>query len=368
MYLEASSFPLGLDLVEADGSRMPIHPLWLRERSCAPDQLDRRTGQRLFNPSDLDPTLAVVDLAGGPAQGWRIVFSDGTRAVYDEARLLAELDPARDPYALPRWIPWSSTLTPLPRAAWTETGDAAATLAVLEDFLAYGFVILTGVPSVEGMVLEVGRRFGLPRATNFGLLFDVRSVPEASDLAYTSVPLDPHTDNPYRDPVPGVQLLHCLTNRSTGGLSTLADGLGVAEALRERDPEAFELLASVPVRFRYADAATELVDRATIIEHGPAGELVGIRYSPRLDMVPLLPPKRLEAFYRARRALDRMLRSAEFEVRFLLADGELVMFDNRRLLHGRTGFDPREGLRHLQGCYIDMDGPQSLYRVLRRGS
>lgn len=32
----------------------------------------------------------------------------------------------------------------------------------------------------------------------------------------------------------------------------------------------------------------------------------------------------------------------------------------------RTGFDPREGLRYLQGCYIDIDGPRSLYRVLRR--
>jgi gamma-butyrobetaine dioxygenase len=61
-----------------------------------------------------------------------------------------------------------------------------------------------------------------------------------------------------------------------------------------------------------------------------------------------------------------MLRSTEFEIRFLLASGDLVMFDNCRLLHGRTSFDPAQGLRHLQGCYIDIDGPRSLYRVLRR--
>ena len=52
----------------------------------------------------------------------------------------------------------------------------------------------------------------------------------------------------------------------------------------------------------------------------------------------------------------------------LLEAGELVMMDNRRLLHGRSGFDPAEGQRHLQGCYIDIDGPRSLYRVLRRRS
>lgn len=49
-----------------------------------------------------------------------------------------------------------------------------------------------------------------------------------------------------------------------------------------------------------------------------------------------------------------------------LQSGELVMFDNCRLLHGRTSVNPQQGLRHLQGCYIDIDGPRSLYRVLRR--
>jgi gamma-butyrobetaine dioxygenase len=36
------------------------------------------------------------------------------------------------------------------------------------------------------------------------------------------------------------------------------------------------------------------------------------------------------------------------------------------VMHGRTGFDPNEGLRHLQGCYIDQDGPRTRYRVLSR--
>jgi gamma-butyrobetaine dioxygenase len=82
--------------------------------------------------------------------------------------------------------------------------------------------------------------------------------------------------------------------------------------------------------------------------------------------VALAPPETLARYYRARRAFDHLLRSPEFEIRFKLDTGELLIMDNRRLLHGRTGFDPAEGLRHLQGCYIDIDGPRSLYRVLRR--
>jgi gamma-butyrobetaine dioxygenase len=82
--------------------------------------------------------------------------------------------------------------------------------------------------------------------------------------------------------------------------------------------------------------------------------------------VPLFTPQRLDAYYRARQLFDHRLRAPDFEIRFLLGAGELVMFDNCRLLHGRTAFDPSQGLRHLQGCYIDLDGPRSLYRVMRR--
>jgi gamma-butyrobetaine dioxygenase len=222
------------------------------------------------------------------------------------------------------------------------------------------------VPSEPKQVLTVANTFGFTRVTNFGELFDVRSTPNASDLAYTSIHLDPHTDNPYRSPVPGVQLLHCLVNETSGGLSTLVDGFAVAEALRERDLEAFEILSSTPVRFRYRDPRTELVASAAPIEVDAGGRVRTIHFSPRLDFVPLAPPAELSRYYRARRVFDRLLRAPEFEIRFLLNAGDLVMFDNCRLLHGRTGFDPREGMRHLQGCYIDIDGPRSLYRVLRR--
>src|SRR6202040_2336145 len=139
----------------------------------------------------------------------------------------------------------------LPRARWRPDPSAAELFSWLESFLTLGFVIFEGVPTTPGTVLRVASKFGFTRETNFGALFDVRSTPEASDLAYTAVPLDPHTDNPYRWPVPGVQLLHCLVNQTAGGLSTLVDGFAAAEALRALDVEAFRLLSRTAVRFRY---------------------------------------------------------------------------------------------------------------------
>ncbi len=351
----------GLQVVQDDGTVRPIHPLWLRERAEDPASLDPVNGQRLYDPSDLPADLAVREVTPLTAQSWRVLFSDGARIDYVAARLLAEAAPDA---GLPPRDPWSGDLAPLPIRAWPPGPEGM--LPLVEPLLRLGFVILRGVPSEEGQVLAVARRFGFPRDTNFGIMFDVRSVPQPIDLAYTGLPLDAHNDNPYRDPMPGVQLLHCLVNRSTGGYSTLVDGVTVAAAMRARDPEGYRLLCTVPVRFQYTDPATALTDHAPMIECSVTGEIVGIRFSPRLDYVPLLDEAELEAFYRARRRFDQMLRAPEFAIRFLLQDGDCVMFDNRRLLHGRTGFDPQEGPRHLQGCYIDIDGPRSLYRVLKR--
>ncbi len=368
MRIESSPSRPGLQLRRDDGSTLPIHPLWLRERCDGPDDMDQVNWQRLYNPNELAADLSVTEAAEVAPGQWRLRFSDGARGHFSAARLVEEASRDAAHTGLPERTAWAATLAPLPVLPWHHQPGGETLRAMVTTFLRLGFVILRGVPSVPGSVLEVARVFGLPRDTNFGLLFDVRSVPDASDLAYTGLALAPHTDNPYRDPVPGVQLLHCLTNRSTGGKSTLVDGLAVAEALRARDPAAYRILSTTPVRFAYTHADTHLIDYAPIIEHDAGAQVVGIRFSPKLDFVPLLPEDQLDAFYRARRLLDAMLVSPEFEIRFLLEDGDLVMFDNRRLLHGRTAFDPQEGLRHLQGCYIDIDSLRSLYRVLHQGA
>jgi gamma-butyrobetaine dioxygenase len=358
--------PAQLSIEDGSGRHFGIHPIWLRERCRDTASMDAFTGQRLHDPSDLDLDLSYVTVAEIAPGRLRVRFSDGHESDFEAGDILAEAALPPGEHDVPPLTAWTGTLAQLPRAEWRTHPDDATLTGWLDAFLRHGFIIFSGVPPLHHQVLKTAEVFGFARQTNFGTVFDVRSVPNAVDLAYTPVKLDPHTDNPYRSPVPGVQLLHCLVNETSGGLSTLVDGHAVGEALRVRDAEAFRILTTTPVRFRYRDAATELVASAPPIELDVSGRVKTIHFSPRLDFVPLLPPEELSAYYRARRIFDHMLRTSEFEIRFLLESGDLVMFDNCRLLHGRTGFDPREGLRHLQGCYIDIDGPRSLYRVLRR--
>ena len=279
--------PNELLIERGDGTAHAIHPLWLRERCKDAASMDLHTQQRLQDPSDFDLDLKILGLAQPAAGLFRVRFSDGHEASFSAEELLAEALLADNSHDCPAPRLWDGTLAQFPRAQWRAEPAPAELLSWLEAFLTYGFVIFEGVPTQPGTVLQVGSMFGFTRETNFGALFNVRSTPNATDLAYTAVSLDPHTDNPYRAPVPGIQLLHCLANETTGGLSTLVDGFAVAEALRSEHPQAFEILSHTPVRFKYTDADTELTASAVPIELDVTGGLRAIQFSPRLDFVPL---------------------------------------------------------------------------------
>jgi gamma-butyrobetaine dioxygenase len=349
-------------LVTTEGTAQPVPALWLREQSRDPSQLDLVSDQRLFDPHLLPVELSIVEATVDASSVWAR-FSDGHEERFDATDLAIAIDPDD---GCPDPVAWRADLGAPPRHDWRELHRPAALEAALHDFLTYGTIVVHDSPTTDGTVLDVAGTFGYVRETNFGRLFDVRSVPQSNDLAYRPVPLGPHTDNPYRVPTPGIQLLHCLVNETSGGLSTLVDAIAVTDQLREDDPEGLDLLIDTAVRFHFRDDDTSLESHRPIVDVDHRRRVTGLHYSPRLDHLPLMDDERTRAFHRARRRLAELLGDPAFEIRFALRPGEAMVFSNDRVLHGRTGFDPQEGRRHLQGCYIDHDAPRSRYRVLRR--
>ena len=218
------------------------------------------------------------------------------------------------------------------------------------------------------------------RETNYGRLFDVRAEPAAANLAFTRLPIAPHTDNPYRDPVPTVQLLHCLHAAADGGGdSTFTDGFRTAAVLREQDPTAFTCLTTTPVTFAYADATAALRATGPMIGLDPRGRIRQIRFNGRSLAPVRLPAAQARAFYAAYRAFAGLVADPDAMATARLAPGDCVIIDNTRVLHGRAGFTdgtgahhegahpPSTGRRHLQGCYADLDGLASTVAVLARG-
>lgn len=237
----------------------------------------------------------------------------------------------------------------------------------LTAFSCSGLALATGFDADDPeAIVRVAERFGYIRPTNYGQVFDVRTELNPSNLAFTGLGLEVHTDNPYRDPVPTIQLLACMVNSAEGGDSVVVDGFAAAKLLQEIDPEAFALLNRYPADFRYAGGDVDLRAQKPIIELGPDGELIAVRFNNR-SAAPLsrVPFAEMPRFYEAQRAFAEILHEPKLELSFKLAAGELFMVANRRVLHGRKAV-VGAGNRWLRGCYADIDAAHSKRRVLAR--
>lgn len=346
--------------IEHHGQRGEFSALWLRERSPDDETLDPRTGQRLVEAAELPLDLSITS-ADAVGDQLRLSFSDGHRTEFTLGTLFD--DPVLDP---PQRL-WNAATAPHPVADFDDALYSDETLFELLDALHRdGFVIVSGVPEeAEGMQPLIDR-IGPLRRTNWGGIADVKSVADAYDLTMTQRGLEPHTDNPYRDPIPGYIWLHCLTNAAEGGDSTLADGLMAAKLLRQRDPDAYNCLTRVSPGFRYQDDDADLESEGPLIELNSRGVPVRVRYSNRTERVPALHPEELEAYYAARKAFYQLITGEELTLHLKLEPGQMLIMDNYRLLHGRSAFQLAGGVRHMRQGYVDRDSTTSRRRVLRQ--
>ncbi|MFO1070995.1 MAG: TauD/TfdA family dioxygenase [Geminicoccaceae bacterium] len=352
-----------------DGTASTLPAVWLRDNAQDAQSRHAGNGQRLFTILDVpaDIRIAAASTEGG---GLALRFAPDGHATRFEADWL-RCHAAAPLRRAPGWVRdglelWDAGLTGhLPTASWDRVAsDDRALLDWLDAVRRLGVARLAGVPCESGALVRVVERFGHVRETNYGRWFDVRSEVNPSNLAYTSLGLQVHTDNPYRDPVPGLQLLHCLANSTDGGESVVVDGFAAAHRLRDADEAAFLRLARTPVPFRYASGDAVLESRFPLLGLAADGELVEVRFNNRSLGVPALAEDEIEPWYAAYRRFAALLELPALEVRFRLEPGELFIVDNRRVLHGRTGFSGA-GQRHLQGCYADRDGLLSRWASLR---
>ena len=349
-----------LILEEGKLKGIKLHSLWLRERLIGEDFVDQNNLQRLYEPSLIDQSLSINDVIVDD-KFLNITFSDGVKGkvnideIYDEINFID---------SIPQKKIWKKSDKLQVYDNNKIHQDKNNLIEMLRSFYEYGYVIIENTKSEENEVINFAEKLGPVRTTNWGKLFNVISKPNPNDLAYTALELKSHSDNPYRKPVPGIQLLHCIANESTGGDSSLVDGFSVAEYLKENYEDFYKILTQTNVNFKFTDVDVILENKSKLIELDSDGNFKQISFSGRLDYVPLLNDKDLETFYKARKCMYELCNSDQFKIKFRLSKGMIAMFDNLRTLHGRTKFDPNTGFRHLQGCYIDHDSTEGKLRRL----
>lgn len=183
----------------------------------------------------------------------------------------------------------------------------------------------------------------------------------------------------YFENPPQIQLLHCLRNRViSGGDSYFVDSFKAADRLRRKNPKAWKLLTRAPVPYHYKNETYHYEFSHPVIELMPAAlgasaEVRHINWSPPFQAA--LPPYQSGILLDAMAAFEKELRAPNLEFKMRMNEGDLVIFDNRRVLHARTAFvEPEappakkgekvEPSRWLKGGYVDGDASWDILRTL----
>ncbi|WP_298838261.1 TauD/TfdA family dioxygenase [uncultured Roseobacter sp.] len=352
-----------------DGSTQTrFHAVWLRDNAWDADTRSAQNGQRLIALRDI-PQGTLIRSATLTASRLSVTFGPEEKTVGYDVNWLLQNAYDRQARARAGWTgpgieTWDGKLAErIPAAGFADVqSDPVALKDWLGQIARFGFATLTNGPAEELALMRIVDLFGYVRETNYGRHFEVRTEVNPTNLAYTGLGLQAHTDNPYRDPVPTIQVLYCLESSAAGGENMVVDGFRVAEKLRAENETWFDVLSRYCARFEYSGAdGVKLQSRRPMIELAPDGELTGVRFNNRsAAAISDVPFDDMETYYAAYRRMGEIIDDPSMEVTFRLEPGDSFLVDNRRVLHARKGYSG-VGKRWLQGCYADMD---SLYSKL----
>ena len=357
--------------------------LWLRDACQCPQCVDQSTRQKLFQSSDIPfnvkakvvaQTDAEIEVAWEndlPAYGsdhistYQIsLLSTHNPSTGRDSEVFSTEDPKT---SLKLWgnAELAESLKSIEFADYQASEDAV--FEALKQLRLYGIVLLKGAPLNESSVETIAHRIGHLRETFYGRTWDVKSVPQAKNVAYTNQYLGFHMDLLYMSDPPGLQMLHCLKNTCTGGTSMFSDAFKATRQLREEETVNghYNVLSTYPQTFHYKNAGEYYkFTRPVISHHGRGGSLEFVNWSPPFQ-APFqsedYQPASFLQYIKAAKAFSALVEAPENVYEYRMQEGDCIIFNNRRILHARQRFDTASGERWLKGAYLDTDVFNSRY-------
>jgi gamma-butyrobetaine dioxygenase len=368
--LQISSAALVNGLVKlgwSDGSKHSFHPIWLRDNCRCSDCGEPSTGYRKLRLTALnldDPPQSVSGTADQLLLGW----PDGHESRFSADWLREHAyDNATRQARVFKPILWDDKFRRRPPVfEYTQiVDDDAQLLAMLQTLRDYGLCFIRLAPAEPGVVELLARRVGFPQESNFGRVQDLVFDPGKRSIANDIKALKLHTDEPYRASPPGILMFHCVANDQTGvGSSTFMDGFEIAQRLRTQDPEGFAALCRYPQAFRrHFDGDVDLIAEFPLLNVDEFGNLCGLRINDRVAAPLSIPPEQVETYYRGLRFLLAQSEDESLALNLTLQPGDIAVFDNHRVLHGRTDLTV-DGQRWLQWVQIERGDFHSSLRII----
>jgi gamma-butyrobetaine dioxygenase len=355
-----------------DGHQSLFHYIWLRDNCACIECGNRYSGHRYLELNDIDdnitPRNILVDDEGKLQIEWN---GDGHLTTYSANWLRehcyssAAIDKRRH-----RPVLWDSKIeNDIPEWDYEKIiEDDDSRLKLFQRINDYGFAIISNVPTQPDEIEQLASVFGFIRQTHYGRVFDLISTPQQRILAQTSHAIRPHNDENFRDPIPGLFMMHSLqASDCGGGASIFVDGFKAATTLRQQNQEYFDLLCNTPIPHRrfLVDEVDDVALSANwpVIQLDHHQDVVSIHINER-TMAPLENEADLiEPVYQALKTMFKLAYAPEASVEYRLESGQAAILDNHRVLHARTAFN---GNRHIRQCHVDRDEFFSRLRALRR--
>ena len=360
-----------IEILWADKHISKFHFLWLRD-NC-PSAFHQDTRMRKFNILSVSEKIKPLNL-NHTTTTLKINWSEGNHNSVFKLKWLRDFcytEKNQHPY-VPYYKLWDSKIIKKTKILKHDYKKIITNEKELKRWLqtmhSYGIAIIQNAPTQDKSGFKILDKIGKYRETFFGTPFEVINIPKPNNQAYTADALANHSDLPYYEYVPGYQFLHCLVNDAKGGSSTAVDSFAVANFLKKNHLKRYKLLTENNVIFKDNDFTQKnvRVQKSPIIKVNKNKDFEEVRINLGAMGTLDLDPKIMDEFYNAYIFFYKQLHSKKFQISFKLKAGNIFCFDNRRILHGRTQFDPNSGNRHLQGYYIEREEITSKLNYLNK--
>ena len=334
--------------------------IWLRDHAKDEQNWDGRSHQRKTNTASLDLDIKIKKAkVKNEGQNIEILWSDMISAVTYSSEYLFKHILKKDNKEF-KFSLWKNHQVKQDIfLSYQDIMKDSGFKIFLEKIYKFGFCVINNCEIKPETIEVIANKIGYVRQSIFGGLWEFESNQDMADSAYTQEELKPHTDATYSNDAPGLQLLLCCDYKAKGGESILVDGFKIAQTIKKKDKELFNLLSSIQVPGKYTGDGVILEAKRPIFKLDN-NELIQVSFNNydraefRLDELQTL------RFYRAIKIFDNLINKPEFQWRHILKPGQLLIFNNWRILHGRGSF---YGKRKMAGCYINMEDFMSACRV-----